>query len=513
MTKDNPNRSADYASEKLITSASISDGMGQDALLAMSDAVYLFDRKRRLVLVNSPGQLLQTNGMKPLLGTSCCQMFWQTGERGNCVVDRALESGQKVEFEFLTVGGVESPVFVTVQPLKGEVENERLGALVIARDISDLRRAEAEAIAHKSFMASIADRSPDEIYAVNKDGRITWVNERAETGNPRRLLGQRFIDFIAPDSRQAVSEGLSRALTGADTQAEVRAIRADEANRDVEAHTSPLWRDGEVDGVLVFLRDITERKRTQELISQSDKLRAVGELAAGVAHNLNNSLTVIKGRAQLLQMRASDVTSQKSLKVINDAVEDGSKTLRRILDFARRDTVKEFGPVELDDLITSSLEIARPKWQRKPEQPEIRVKTACNGPIYVSGDLAELREVMLNLIFNAVDAMPGGGVLELGTRGEIDGGCFWVADTGCGMPPETIARIFEPFFTTKGAHGTGLGLSASHGIISRHEGEIVALSEPGEGTRFEVRLPIWEKTSPFAKSAKEKLPKEVVSST
>jgi signal transduction histidine kinase len=134
----------------------------------------------------------------------------------------------------------------------------------------------------------------------------------------------------------------------------------------------------------------------------------------------------------------------------------------------------------------------------------------------VSGDLAELREVILNLIFNAVDAMPEGGVLELGTRGEIDGGCFWVADTGCGMPPETVARIFEPFFTTKGAHGTGLGLSASHGIVSRHGGEIVAVSEPGEGTRFEVRLPIWDKASPFAKSdstGKEKLVKEIVSST
>jgi hypothetical protein len=105
MIKDNPNRSADYASATSITSAGISGGMGQDALLAMSDAVYLFDRQKRLVLINSQGQLLQASGIKPLLGTSCCQMFWQTGERANCVVDRALESGQKVEFEFLTVGG------------------------------------------------------------------------------------------------------------------------------------------------------------------------------------------------------------------------------------------------------------------------------------------------------------------------------------------------------------------------------------------------------------------------
>src|SRR6266853_2242606 len=244
MTKDNPNRSADSALAKSMTSASISDGMGQDALLAMSDAVYLFDRQKRLVLVNPQGQLLQANGTKPLLSTSCCQMFWQTGERANCVVDRALESGQKVEFEFLTVGGVESPVLVTVQPLKGEVESERLGALVIARDISDLRRAEAEAIAHKSFMASIADRSPDEIYALDREGCITWMNERAEAYKVSMSPGGSFLDIVSEDSRTLAAENLSRTVAGNDTEYEVRLVRPDGSTRYAEAHTSPLWKDG-----------------------------------------------------------------------------------------------------------------------------------------------------------------------------------------------------------------------------------------------------------------------------
>jgi len=317
------------------------------------------------------------------------------------------------------------------------------------------------------------------------------------------LVGQRFVDFIAADYADTISTALERALSGQDTQAEILATRQDETDRDVEAHVSPLWKDGEVDGVLVFLRDITERKRTQELVSQSDKLRAVGELAAGVAHNLNNSLTVIKGRAQLLQMKTTDDTFLKSLQVINEAVEDGGKTLRRILEFARRDSGQGFGPIELDSLITSSIEIARPKWHRKSSLPQIELKLECNGPVYIRGDQAELREVVLNLIFNAVDAMPEGGVMEVGTRGEIDSGCFWVADSGCGMPPETAARIFEPFFTTKGAKGTGLGLSASHGIISRHGGEIFAVSEPGEGTRFEVRLPFSDTLSRTVQSEEE----------
>jgi signal transduction histidine kinase len=95
--------------------------------------------------------------------------------------------------------------------------------------------------------------------------------------------------------------------------------------------------------------------------------------------------------------------------------------------------------------------------------------------------------------------MPEGGTMEIGARAEFDSGCFWVADTGCGIPPETVSRIFEPFFTTKGKLGSGLGLSASHGIITRHQGEIVVVSEPGEGTRFEVRLPICDKNDRFVK--------------
>ena len=192
--------------------------------------------------------------------------------------------------------------------------------------------------------------------------------------------------------------------------------RLDGTIRHAEAHSSPLWKDGEVDGALVFLHDVTERKRVNELMAQSDKLRAVGELAAGVAHNLNNSLTVIQGRAQLLLRNATDEVSARSLAVITNAVEDGTKTLRRILEFARRDSASEFAPVELSYLVTSSIEIARPKWQSKSSNRKIEEKVEGTGPIYVMGEQAELREVVLNLLFNAVDAMPEGGTMEIGVR-------------------------------------------------------------------------------------------------
>ncbi|MDT4895165.1 MAG: hypothetical protein QOH25_242 [Acidobacteriota bacterium] len=465
---------------------------------ALPDAFYLFDAEKHLSRTNRAGALLENAEAESLVGRRCCEMFWRVEDAPECLVERALAGGEKVEVEILAGERGDRPTLMIVVPIRDAQSALTGSVMVVARDISELRRAEAEAFEHKAFMASLADLVPDEIYALDTVGRITWMNERAEGANgvmPTALVGRQLDEIVSPESRDAVAANIKRTLAGDDTQGEIQAVRAgDDATRFVEAHTSPLWKDGAVAGVLVFLRDLTERRRAHERMAQSDKLRAVGELAAGVAHNLNNSLTVIQGRAQLLQRRAADEATSKSLEVIVQAVADGSQTLRRILDFARREQAKEFAPLDLTELIKTSVEIAKPKWHRKsgagPGCVNVHVET--RTPVYVLGEKAELREVVLNLLFNAVDAMPDGGEIEIGTRGELESACFWVADTGKGMTPETVERIFEPFYTTKGEGGTGLGLSASHGIITRHQGQIMVVSEPGLGTRFEVRLPVYE---------------------
>jgi PAS domain S-box-containing protein len=468
------------------------------AMLALPDAFYLFDANKHLSKANHAGALLERTEIESLVGRRCCEMFWRVEGAPECLVERALTNGEKVEVEILAGEHGDRPTLMIVVPVR-DAQNILTGScMVVARDISELRRAEAEAFEHKAFMASLADLIPDEIYALDTQGHITWMNERAEAANglmPTALNGRQFDEIVSAESRDAVAANIKRTLAGEDTQGEIQAVRAgDEVVRFVEAHTSPLWKDGSVAGALVFLRDLTERRRAHERMAQSDKLRAVGELAAGVAHNLNNSLTVIQGRAQLLQRRATDEATSKSLEIIVQAVADGSQTLRRILDFARREQAKEFAPLDLTELITTSVEIAKPKWHRKSGAGpgSINVNVATGSSVLVLGEKAELREVVLNLLFNAVDAMPDGGEIEIGTRAELDSACFWVADTGLGMPPETVARIFEPFYTTKGEGGTGLGLSASHGIITRHQGQIMVVSEPGLGTRFEVRLPVYE---------------------
>ena len=494
--QDLPKLAQDLRPDSPASKSNSSAKMLFEAFDVIPDAVFLFAEDRRLIRANPAANRLQEDVLQT--GKPCCEMFWYVDGADGCVVDRAIQHREKVEVEIQTGAEGNQSIALIVQPMDREGDSVS-GALVVARDISDLRRAEAEAIAHKSFIASIADRTPDEIYALDSQGRITWMNERAEAYRILASAGGKFLDIVAEDSRAIAEDNFRRTLLGEDREFETRLMRIDGSSRYGEAHTSPLWKEGEIDGVLVFVRDVTDRKRERELMAQSDKLRAVGELAAGVAHNLNNSLTVIQGRAQLLLRNASDEKSAKSLQIITNAVEDGTKTLRRILEFARRDTANELGPVELGYLLTSSVDIARPKWQSKSRKGRVEVTVEASSPIYVMGEQAELREVVLNLIFNAVDAMPEGGTMEMGARAEIDSGCFWVADTGCGMPADVVSRIFEPFFTTKGKSGSGLGLSASHGIITRHKGEIIVVSEPGEGTRFEVRLPLCDKNDRFIK--------------
>lgn len=265
---------------------------------ALPDGLYLFDAEHRLSRINPAGARLEAIEAKHLAGRRCCDMFWRVSDSTECIVDRAIRNGEMVEVELLAGPYQDRPTLVIVIPLEGNQYLEG-SATVIARDVSALRSAEAEVLEHKSLMASLVDLAPDEIYTLDLLGRFTWMNERARAAGdliPTGILGRHLTEIVAAESRDHISNNLALTFAGEDTQCEVQIIRTDATVRYVEAHTSPLWRDGNVHGALVFLRDMTERKRAQERMAQSDKLRAVGELAAGVAHNLNNALTVIQGR-------------------------------------------------------------------------------------------------------------------------------------------------------------------------------------------------------------------------
>ena len=237
---------------------------------------------------------------------------------------------------------------------------------------------------------------------------------------------------------------------------------------------------------------IAEQERIREQFSQLEKLSALGELASGVAHDFNNTLAGILGRAQLLQ-RTNDLEKVKrGLDVIIKTAEDGAKTVKRIQDFARQRRDHNFELVSIDQVLMDASEITRPRWKNCAEASNIHITLdlQIGSNAMVMGDDSELREVVVNMVFNAIDAMPEGGTLTLSTRTEDESVIIKVVDTGVGMYPEVRSRIFDPFFTTKRKAGLGLGLAVSFGIIRRHGGTIEVESQYGNGTEFRITLPI-----------------------
>lgn len=231
-------------------------------------------------------------------------------------------------------------------------------------------------------------------------------------------------------------------------------------------------------------------KDAKDRLVMQEKLSALGEMSAGVAHDFNNVLGAILGRTQLLKTFVTDSAVHKSLGIIERAALDGAATVRRIQEFSRMGGEEDFSPVDLDEVAAQAVEMTQARWSDRAvaEGITLEVGTDLHGPPRVLGNAQQLREVLTNLIHNACDAMPRGGAITVHT-GNANGRCFIsVEDTGTGIPPEVRSRVFDPFFTTKGVRGTGLGLSVSYGIVQRHHGEFVLDTEVGRGTTFTIWL-------------------------
>src|SRR3972149_5841548 len=242
-----------------------------------------------------------------------------------------------------------------------------------------------------------------------------------------------------------------------------------------------------------FLYENLESTRLQ--LVRSERLRAMGELATGVAHNFNNLLSGILGHTQMLLSKKLDAATSERLQIIEKLVLDGSEVVRRVQEFTRLRTTKDFPEVNIKDIINDVIRMTESKWSGGPNIPKItlRVDTDSMEIPIVDGNATELREVFINTLFNAVDAMPKGGELTIHTKTNGKDIFVHFIDTGEGMSEETKKRVFDPFFTTKGSKGTGLGMSLAYGIISRHNGQINIDSELGIGTTVTVQLPISEK--------------------
>lgn len=275
---------------------------------------------------------------------------------------------------------------------------------------------------------------------------------------------------------------------------------------------------GELVALEGFIADITERKRaeaalyesnrrlekalaelqaTQQQVLQQERLRALGQMASGIAHDFNNALSSVLGFSELLLDHPEYLDDKpkvtRYLRLMNTAAQDARDVVRRLREFYRsREEDEVLVPVEINQLVHQAISLTQPRWkdQSFASGITIHIETDLQRIPLAAANDAEVREVLTNLILNAVDAMPQGGTLTIRTRPEREAVVVEVSDTGVGMTEDVRDRCLEPFFSTKGEHGTGLGLAMVYGIIRRLNGTLDLDSEPGRGTTVVIRLPV-----------------------
>lgn len=259
-------------------------------------------------------------------------------------------------------------------------------------------------------------------------------------------------------------------------------------------HTVTEIRDepGNRTGVVSVVRDITKRKRLEHMLIRSERLLVASELSAGMCHNLNNILTSILGPAMLLKRKTQD---PKLLREIEDIISSSKRAADLVhkLHVSVRGQTREPYSVNLNEAIEQTVQLTQPRWENQPAAQGIDIDLRAEwGEVPpIRGTESDVQEMIANLIFNAVEAMPEGGKIEMRTQREGDYVRLSFSDTGIGMEEELRRRVFEPFFTTKMDVGSGLGLSALHGTLTQWGGKVEVESAPGKGTTFTLYFPVW----------------------
>ncbi len=250
-----------------------------------------------------------------------------------------------------------------------------------------------------------------------------------------------------------------------------------------------------MDHLLAVLKQIMKRKKMEDAILESEKLKSIGTITAGISHEFNNILAIISGNIQLmLQDYKDNEKLVNRLTIIMAAINDGSEISSKMYDFARTEVdTTEYVTNDVCDLIKQSIEFTMPRWKNMAQANGLNyhMDTECvGGVLEVRCNPTEIREVFINMIYNSIEAMPDGGRITFSTWNK-DGVVFVsISDTGKGMTEDVQKKVFDPFFTTRRPGGTGLGMSIVYSILSRHNGKIEVKSEIGRGSTFTLQLPI-----------------------
>jgi len=389
-----------------------------------------------------------------------------------------------------------------------------------SRDVTDRVHAERSLRASEARWRSLIEAAPQFITLVDRDIRLLFMNRVAEGFSLKDVIGTSMFDYIQGEAQQAIArENITAVLERGEMRTyELVAMGPNQASRWYECHATPVWDQGRVVAAMLLASDITDQKQAEatrrqleQQLYQSQKMEALGTLAGGIAHDFNNVLAGIMANAELLKdFVARDQEASDSIRDILAAGRRARDVVRQILAFSRRQPL-ERRAVRLSDVILEAMTLLRASLNNT-----IRLRTTVrNEQVRVFADETQLHQVVMNLATNAAQAIGNkdgeiefdATAVEVGQNGtqptQTGGGdrrphlpaaryaVLTVKDNGPGMGRATLDRIFDPFFTTKPmGQGTGLGLAVVHGIVTSHNGAIVADSEVGRGTTISIYLPL-----------------------
>lgn len=414
------------------------------------------------------------------------------------------------------------------------------GVSVIGTDVTEREELRAHLAESVSQLTAIFDGLPDAVRVYDANGRLVRANALAEKSAPgRSALSLRDLwQHYGPRTLQHVRIALeqtpvTRALRGEHVVAETFIVNRSDGEATVEVNAVALrGPDGKIRGAIAIERDVTERIRlSQELEEQvrigsalfahvsteadrlekmvvarsgellrleaarsrDRRLAALGQLAAGVMHDVNNALNPVMLAAWLLERHAEDPAKVREYADrIRKAAETGAATASRVGRFIRQDPVADGREARFDlaHVVADAIAIAEPTWTQRGPATRISMERVLDPGLAVEGVAGEVREAVLNLVSNALDAMPSGGTLRIRVRAASKEGWLEVEDSGVGMSDDVREQAFDPFFSTKGTAGSGLGLSEVYGIMRRHRGTAELTSAPGRGTTVRLRFPL-----------------------
>ncbi|MDH4237200.1 MAG: PAS domain S-box protein [Nitrospira sp.] len=481
------------AEEKLRISQLRLEGIIESAM----DAIIAVDEGQQVVLFNRAAEQMFGCSVQEAIGQPIVrflparfreahrrhiQSFGQAG-----VTSRKM--GRLGTVSGLRADGEEFPVEAAISHIA--VEGKKYYT-VILRDITEHRRVTEALRSQHEFIEAVLETVGALVIVLDRQGHILRFNRACEqiTGySSEEIAGKAVWDvLLVPEEIDEVKAVFAR-LTDGEPRNEhenVWVAKDGRKRRIAWSNTVITSQKGGVDYVVGTGIDVTLLNQIQEQLRKTERIAELGTLASGMAHEIGTPMNVILGRAEYLMDRVKEESVKKGLQTIVAQVERITKVMNQLLAFARRKP-PERGPLALKDIVEDSLELFRERLATARVTVELALDDHCPA---AQADADQMRQVIINLIMNALHAMGGGGTLRVGLEPEQDRVKLTVVDTGHGIPKDALQKIFEPFFTTKEfGKGTGLGLTVVKGIIEEHQGTITVDSEEGGGTRFTVLLP------------------------